>query len=624
MYLKQFSALCCTVLCLTGPTKALAAQETAGHAAPDTVSPASLSTSVILDTSAAADPFPSWAASSQSASSDSSAAFDSSDSSDFVDLSASSDESEPSDATLTAESSPAYDQPNTIVVSSHKVQINGIPAVPQAYTIDRYNYFKLRDIAYLLNETTVSFDLNWDNDTRTIDIIPHTAYTTVGGEMAVSPGSSLKTFPSTATVTMNGEKVAIKGYSINGNNYYKIADLAKTVGFQALFDNDTRTVHIVTPEDDAGTSSTVVPTTDPSETIADPNVSVDGEKPNGEKPDGEKPDGEKSDGEKPDEEKFDGEKPNDEPSNGTTPDKSDENTGTDEPTDLNPIGSNQPTNPTDPETPSDKDPDSDSDANTNPEHKPAIDPELGDPDDSSSTPDSDTTTPDEDKKEDKDDESDNQPDEPDEEPKVPTRVSHLDGVRTVIIDPGHGGGDLGASHPTLDLDEKHVNLYVAQYLKAYLEAAGVNVIMVRSTLEEGAELSLRGSVMQENLETVDLFFGLHHNAANTEARGAQVLAQIADEEREDGPSRILAEELNKEYENIGLTVRPIWFRHGDHGDYYYTNRKAAELQIVAVISEFCFIDNDEDVLFIDSKIDWQTEAKGLSRAILRYFEQVEY
>ena len=54
----------------------------------------------------------------------------------------------------------------------------------------------------------------------------------------------------------------------------------------------------------------------------------------------------------------------------------------------------------------------------------------------------------------------------DNDPIQPPRTSHIDGVKTVIIDPGHGGSDVGANNGG-SLDEKHVNLYVAQYLKQY-------------------------------------------------------------------------------------------------------------------------------------------------------------
>ena len=216
------------------------------------------------------------------------------------------------------------------------------------------------------------------------------------------------------------------------------------------------------------------------------------------------------------------------------------------------------------------------------------------------------------------DTSEGEPDDPVE----PPRTSHLDGVMTVIIDPGHGGSDVGAHNEDMSLDEKHVNLYVAQYLKTYLENAGVRVIMVRDTLEDGSSLSMRGQVMEQYASSADLFFSIHHNAANTTARGAEVLAQIAD--RNGGPTELLAEALLEEYAELGVPIRSVVFREGSNGDYYYTNRAAAALFIPALTSEFCFIDNVEDQKFIDSEEDWQAEARAQYNAIMYYFTQVEY
>jgi N-acetylmuramoyl-L-alanine amidase len=128
--------------------------------------------------------------------------------------------------------------------------------------------------------------------------------------------------------------------------------------------------------------------------------------------------------------------------------------------------------------------------------------------------------------------------------------------------------------------------------------------------------------MKQYAETVDLFFSVHHNAATSEARGAEILAQIAD--KDGGPTQLLASELLTEYEKLGVPIRSIVFREGEHGDYYYINREAAKLQIPALISEFCFIDNEEDQKFIDSDEDWQAQARAQCTAILRYFEQVDY
>lgn len=193
---------------------------------------------------------------------------------------------------------------------------------------------------------------------------------------------------------------------------------------------------------------------------------------------------------------------------------------------------------------------------------------------------------------------------------------------TVIIDPGHGGSDVGATSVDKVYDEKHINLSVAKYLQSYLESAGVNVIMVRDTLEEGSDLTLRGKVMERYQDTADLLFSVHHNAANTAARGAEALAQVAD--KNGGPTKILAEKLLEEYRALGVPIRSIVFREGSHGDYYYTNRAAASLYIPALTSEFCFIDNAEDQQFIDSEEDLQAEARAQYNAIMYYFTQVEY
>ena len=98
----------------------------------------------------------------------------------------------------------------------------------------------------------------------------------------------------------------------------------------------------------------------------------------------------------------------------------------------------------------------------------------------------------------------------------------------------------------MTLDEKHVNS-VCGAVSAILFGGCrcINVIMVRDTLEDGSSLSLRGTVMEQYAASADLFFSIHHNAANTTARGAEVLAQIAD--KNGGPSKILGEALLDEY-----------------------------------------------------------------------------
>lgn len=461
-----------------------------------------------------------------------------------------------------------------IVPSTHQVQVNGQPVSPQAYNIDGYNYFKLRDIASLLNGTASSFDVTWDAATQAVDLLSGRAYTAVGGELTSVPAESLRVQSSTAKVLLDGSGVEMQGYNINGNNYYKIADVSAAVGFAVGFENTTKTVQIKTA---------TAPAPDPEQEPA------------------------------PAPEPVPEPEPAPEPAPAPEP----------EPVPVFQAGVYQVkvdtflTIRTGPGTHYTMSGRLDNGAEIVVDSITDGWAHLYAADSTASRYCSadylirmrDYTI--------------EVTDEPAPEPPPEPRTSHLDGRMTVIVDAGHGGKDIGAHNADKTLDEKHINLYVAQYLRQYLEQAGVHVIMVRETLEEGSSLSLRGTVMEQYAESADLFFSIHHNAANTVARGAEMLAQVSD--KEGGPSYLLAEAMLEEYRMLGLPLRQIVFREGESGDdYYYTNRVAASLQITALTSEFCFIDNEEDQQFIDSEEDWQAQARAQCNAILYYFGQVEY
>ena len=129
--------------------------------------------------------------------------------------------------------------------------VNGKAVTPQAYNVDGYNYFKLRDVAYLLSDTTAPFNVTWTpSQSSVIHLISGQKYQKVGGELSASTLSSLKVSASTFKVLLNGSAVSFRGYLINDNNYYSIADIAESVGFEAGWDNATRTVSSTTPDPD--------------------------------------------------------------------------------------------------------------------------------------------------------------------------------------------------------------------------------------------------------------------------------------------------------------------------------------------------------------------------------------
>ena len=106
-------------------------------------------------------------------------------------------------------------------------------------------------------------------------------------------------------------------------------------------------------------------------------------------------------------------------------------------------------------------------------------------------------------------------------------LSPVGGLRSVVIDPGHGGGEDGARGAN-GLAEKTVTLSVARRLKAALEGRlGVRVILTRDS-DNAVGLDERAAVANNN--KADLFISLHANASVRPAvAGASVYYLSLDE-----------------------------------------------------------------------------------------------
>jgi N-acetylmuramoyl-L-alanine amidase len=99
----------------------------------------------------------------------------------------------------------------------------------------------------------------------------------------------------------------------------------------------------------------------------------------------------------------------------------------------------------------------------------------------------------------------------------PTPVS---AIRTVVLDPGHGGDDNGATG-TGGTFEKDITLSVARRLKGTIEARlGIRVLLTRDS-DRSVSIDERASLANNN--KADLFLSIHVNASVQRAnRGAEV------------------------------------------------------------------------------------------------------
>jgi hypothetical protein len=115
-----------------------------------------------------------------------------------------------------------------------------------AYHINDNNYFKLRDLAYILSGSEKQFEVTWDGAAQKILLTSGRPYTPVGGEMT-GKGTGTKT-PKTTTskVTLDGREVNITAYHIENSNYFKLRDIGELFDFEVDWDGANQTIIIDT------------------------------------------------------------------------------------------------------------------------------------------------------------------------------------------------------------------------------------------------------------------------------------------------------------------------------------------------------------------------------------------
>lgn len=130
--------------------------------------------------------------------------------------------------------------------TSAKVQVDGKPIVFEAYTIDDYNYFKLRDIGMAISGSEKEFNPYWNEDENAVQMQTNTSYVITGGELTQGDGKNKKAVISLQKMYLDGQSVNILAYNINGNNYFKLRDIATLLNMGVSWDEDSQTIDVNT------------------------------------------------------------------------------------------------------------------------------------------------------------------------------------------------------------------------------------------------------------------------------------------------------------------------------------------------------------------------------------------
>ena len=134
-----------------------------------------------------------------------------------------------------------------VVLSGQNLRVDGKRIQCEKYNIDGANYFKLRDIAYVLSGTGSSFSVSWDGESRCISIVTGEDYTPNGTELDLAFGDkSASAAPSGDRILVNGEeRTDLSAYKLEGNNFYKLRDLGDALGFTVDYDRESNTAFII-------------------------------------------------------------------------------------------------------------------------------------------------------------------------------------------------------------------------------------------------------------------------------------------------------------------------------------------------------------------------------------------
>lgn len=130
--------------------------------------------------------------------------------------------------------------------TNSKVIVNGKEVEFDAYTINGNNYFKLRDLAFAVRKTDKRFNVVWDNERKAINLISNEEYKIVGGEMNKGDGKIKTGVSNTSKIYKDGRQVKMVSYTINGNNYFKLRDIASVFDIGVIWKQATNTVGIDT------------------------------------------------------------------------------------------------------------------------------------------------------------------------------------------------------------------------------------------------------------------------------------------------------------------------------------------------------------------------------------------
>lgn len=141
------------------------------------------------------------------------------------------------------------------VVSNQALEIDGIFVRPASYNINGENYFRIRDLAYLLSDSSARFSVDYDEAARSVRIATGDPYAPIGSELQSLGKEAQQAVSSPQAIYIDGQKAeALTVYLIRDCNFFRLRDLADVLGFTVDYDEAGRRIILTTSAAEVGDS----------------------------------------------------------------------------------------------------------------------------------------------------------------------------------------------------------------------------------------------------------------------------------------------------------------------------------------------------------------------------------
>jgi len=209
-----------------------------------------------------------------------------------------------------------------------------------------------------------------------------------------------------------------------------------------------------------------------------------------------------------------------------------------------------------------------------------------------------------------------------------------EGPVVIVLDPGHGGSDVGAVNYINGLNESDANLAIALACRDELmKYDGVEVYMTHTGLDRSVRMSLGDRISCVETYGADILVSLHCNdSENLAATGSEVyVSHSTYKDSYNYESSALAVEFLREFRELGLRVRGVKTRLSNGSRIYYHDDGSVEIGdyyavigttikrygVPGILVEHGFVTGD--YAFLDSPEDLAALGRADAHALAAYY-----